>query len=67
MQPEKKSWRGGFLELNRDQIKITRAVGEKVRSQMLEQKEPLYRELLQELGSANSQHVMASAMYESRV
>ena len=53
MKTEKKTLRpGGLRELtDRDLNKITRAVGEKVRAQTLEQKERLKRELLQEIES----------------
>ena len=53
MKPEKKTSRtGGLRELtDRDLNNITRAVGEKVRAQTLEQKERLKRELLQEIES----------------
>lgn len=53
MKPENKASRpDGFRELtDRDLNKITRAVGEKVRAQTLEQKERLKRELLQEIKS----------------
>ena len=53
MKPEKKGVRtDGLRELtDRDLNNITRAVGEKVRAQTLEQKERLKRELLQEIES----------------
>jgi len=53
MKAEKKTLRpSGFRELtDRDLNNITRAVGEKVRAQTLEQKERLKRELLQEIES----------------
>ena len=53
MKSEKRVLRSsGLRELtDRDLNKITRAVGEKVRAQTLEQKERLKRELVQEIES----------------
>ena len=52
MKPEKKTSRSGLRELtDGDLNKITRAVGEKVRAQTVEQKERLKRELQQEIES----------------
>lgn len=53
MKSEKKTLRSsGFRELtDRDLNNITRAVGENVRAQTLEQKERLKRELQQEIRS----------------
>ena len=51
MKPEKKTSRPDDLRelTDRDLNRITRAVGEKVRAQTLQQKDRLRRELLQEI------------------
>lgn len=53
MKPEKQTLRSpGLRELtDGDLNQITRAVGEKVRAQTIEQKERLKKELLQEIAS----------------